>query len=218
MSVPALFNPPSITWQLHLLYNKQTNTISAHRASSSSNQLGLPYPFFAVVGVGVIDFLPFGSGSLVYFTVGVGVGVADGDGDTGIGRRDFIVLLSASMRVARRDALRIVDLTSVRNAVRGGGDVVDDDDDGCAADGRDREREVDEEREEFQSGGIVRWRLGRAADLVFVGSFAGVTSGGCGCGCGESEAGAESDDAGESAEQMVLGGEIESADTAGEST
>jgi hypothetical protein len=128
----------------------------------------------------------------VYFTAGVGV--ADGDGDTGIGRRDFMVLLSASMRVARRDALRIVVLTSVRNAVRGVGDVVD----GCAADGRDREREVDEEREEFQSGGIVRWRLGRAADLVVVGSFAGVTSGGCGE--SESEAGAESDDAGESAE------------------
>jgi hypothetical protein len=69
------------------------------------------------------------------------------------------------MRVARRDALRIVVLMSVRNAARGGGgDVVvvvdddddDDDDDGCAADGRDREREVDEERKEFQSGGIVR--------------------------------------------------------------
>jgi hypothetical protein len=51
---------------------------------------------------------------------------------------------------------------------------------------------------------------------VVVDSFAGVTSGGCGE--SESEAGAESDDADESAEPMVLGGEIESADAAGEST
>jgi opacity protein-like surface antigen len=72
-----------------LLQPTHTHTISAHRTSSSSNQLGLPYPFFAVVDVGVIDFLPLGSGSLVYFTVGVGV--ADGDRDTGIGRWDFIV-------------------------------------------------------------------------------------------------------------------------------